>query len=576
MRLDVEGARRGIDGHVARPLGLGVAEAAWGIHQVVTTNMELATRVVSIERGYDPRRLALAAFGGSGPVHGCRLAQALGIPRVVLPAAAGVTSAIGLLAAEVRFDLSRSYVRRLDALDPAYLARILGEMADQGAAVVREAGVRGTLSEARSADMRYVGQGYELSVPIPDGPVDGRTAAALREAFDRVYAHRYGYSDPKAAVELVTVAVTVIGDRARRSPSRAAARHPRGRGGPEAGPSGVLSGDPRLRPLRDLRPGTAARWGRRSRDPRSWRSPSPRRCCLRAREPRSTAGPTCSWTSEAAEWRADALSSRTHERARARLADRSDHPQRHLGVAPVDHGRGRHHRAPDGPLPAGPRGPGLLRVPLRPRGPDGRPGPIQPGPHGRHVVRRQERGPGVPGRPAPAGGRGAVQQSIPRLRPLPGLLHDPARLHRRRAAHRLRRQHPPPHRRGRHAAGQPGRRGRVRLLPGGPPRPAGEALEGRRGTGGHPRHHPREHADGGVDAGRPPRPAELAAGGRAPDDRARAPVRSRDGPGGDGRDHGPDRDQGARGDPGDPERRRTRSRTTWTTRGRAPRRCASR
>src|SRR6185436_2668629 len=211
MRLDVEGARRGIGDHVAGPLGLDVAEAAWGIHQVVTTNMELATRVVSIERGYDPRRLALAAFGGSGPVHGCRLAQALGIPRAILPAAAGVTSAIGLLAAEVRFDTSRSYVRRLDAIDPGYLASILDEMARQGAAVVREAGVGGTLSVARSADMRYVGQGYELSVPIPDGPVEGGTAAALRSAFDRVYAHRYGYSDPKAAVELVTAAVTVTG-----------------------------------------------------------------------------------------------------------------------------------------------------------------------------------------------------------------------------------------------------------------------------------------------------------------------------------------------------------------------------
>jgi N-methylhydantoinase A len=211
MRLDVEAARAGIDARVARPLGLGVAEAAWGIHQIVTTNMELATRVVSIERGYDPRRLALAAFGGSGPVHGCRLAQALGVPRAILPAAAGVTSAIGLLAAEVRFDLSRSYVGRLDALDPAYLAGILDEMKAQGTAVVREAGVGGTLSLARSADMRYVGQGYELTVPIPDGPVDGRTAESLRGAFDRVYAHRYGYSDARAAVELVTASVTVTG-----------------------------------------------------------------------------------------------------------------------------------------------------------------------------------------------------------------------------------------------------------------------------------------------------------------------------------------------------------------------------
>ena len=575
MRLDVEGARRGIDAHVARPLGLDAAEAAWGIHQVVTTNMELATRVVSIERGYDPRGLALAAFGGSGPVHGCRLAQALGIPRAVLPAAAGVTSAIGLLAAEVRFDLSRSYVRRLDALDPAYLARILGEMAGQGAAVVREAGVGGTLSEARSADMRYVGQGYELSVPIPDGPVDGRTAAALRGAFDRVYAHRYGYSDPKAAVELVTVAVTVIGAGPDvRLPEQLPGTR-RGRRGPEAGPRGVLPGDPRLRPLRDLRSG-----------------PSPVGATIEGpaivEEPESTTVLPPGARAEIDRWAnlhrglrrrlmpSPRAPSGAHERARPCLAHRSDHPQRHLGVAPVDHGGGRHHRAPDGPLPAGPRGPGLLRVPLRPRGPHGGPGPVQPGAHGGHVVRRQERGPGVPGRPAPAGGRGAVQQPVPRLRALPGLLHDPARLHRRRAAHRLRRQHPPPHRRGRHAAGQPGRRGGVRLLPGGPPRPAGEALEGRRGAGGRPRHHPREHAHGGVDAGRSPRPAELAARGRAPDDRARAPVRSRDGPGGDGRDHGPDRDQGARGDPEDPERRRTRSRTTWTTRGRAPRRCASR
>lgn len=211
MRLDVDGARRGIEARVARPLGLGVPEAAWGIHQIVTTNMELATRVVSIERGYDPRALALAAFGGSGPVHGCRLAQALGIPRVILPAAAGVTSAIGLLAAEVKFDLSRSYLTRLDALDPDHLGRILDEMAAQGAAVVREAGGAGPVAVMRSADMRYVGQGYELSVPIPDGPLGPGTTAGLREAFERVYAQRYGYSDARAAVELVTVAVTVTG-----------------------------------------------------------------------------------------------------------------------------------------------------------------------------------------------------------------------------------------------------------------------------------------------------------------------------------------------------------------------------
>jgi len=210
MRLDLDRARRGIETAIGRPLGLSVAEAAWGIHQIVNTNMELATRVVSIERGYDPRRLAFIAFGGSGPVHGCRLAQALNIPRVILPSAAGVTSAIGLLAAEVRFDVSRSYVTRLSALALPHLRRILDEMGAAGSAVVREAGVTGALTVARSADLRYVGQGYELTVALP-GPVHEGTGRALGEAFHAAYAQRYGYSDAAAEVELVTVGVSVIG-----------------------------------------------------------------------------------------------------------------------------------------------------------------------------------------------------------------------------------------------------------------------------------------------------------------------------------------------------------------------------
>src|SRR2546426_483903 len=137
MTLDGVGAARAITDRVARPLGLSLEEAAWGIHQIVTTNMELATRVVSIERGRDPRALTLVAFGGSGPVHGCRLAQALGIPRVILPAAAGVTAAIGLLAAAVRFDVARTYVRRLGALGAAQVDAV-----DAGAAAQAIGGAR--------------------------------------------------------------------------------------------------------------------------------------------------------------------------------------------------------------------------------------------------------------------------------------------------------------------------------------------------------------------------------------------------------------------------------------------------
>ncbi|MGH7275784.1 MAG: hydantoinase/oxoprolinase family protein [Candidatus Rokuibacteriota bacterium] len=204
LRLHPGDAARAIEEQVARPLGLGLDAAAWGIHQIVNTNMELATRVVSIERGRDPRGLTLVAFGGSGPVHGCRLAQALGIPTVILPAAAGVTAAIGLLAAEVRFDVARTFVRRLDALDPARIAAMYAEMDAQASAIVRESAATGAITLVRSLDARYVGQGYELTVPVPSGALDAAALARVRRAFDEVYAARYGYSSPSEPVEVVT------------------------------------------------------------------------------------------------------------------------------------------------------------------------------------------------------------------------------------------------------------------------------------------------------------------------------------------------------------------------------------
>ncbi|MBI4635309.1 MAG: hydantoinase/oxoprolinase family protein [Candidatus Rokubacteria bacterium] len=211
MRLQPGAAARAIEERVARPLGLGLEDAAWGIHAIVNTNMELATRVVSIERGRDPRDLTLVAFGGSGPVHGCRLAQALGIPRVILPAAAGVTAAIGLLAAEVKFDVARTYVRRIDALDLERLNRMYAEMAAQALEIVRESAVAGEVTVVRSADARYLGQGYELAVPVPGGVLDATSFQAIRSAFDEVYAARYGYSSPAEPVEIVTWKLSAVG-----------------------------------------------------------------------------------------------------------------------------------------------------------------------------------------------------------------------------------------------------------------------------------------------------------------------------------------------------------------------------
>jgi N-methylhydantoinase A len=231
IKLEPGAAARAIEERVARPLGLSLEDAAWGIHTIVNTNMELATRVVSIERGRDPRDLTLVAFGGSGPVHGCRLAQALGIPRIVLPASAGVTAAIGLLAAEVKFDVARTYVRRLDAVDGTSLDAMYGEMRAQAIAVVQESAVAGEVMVARSADARYVGQGYEVTVPIPLGRLDAAALARVRASFHEVYAARYGYANPAEPVEAVTWKLSAVGGSPRIALAKAAAR--RGDGAPK-------------------------------------------------------------------------------------------------------------------------------------------------------------------------------------------------------------------------------------------------------------------------------------------------------------------------------------------------------
>lgn len=206
LRLDAEAARRAIEERVARPLGMSVDAAAWGIHTLVNLNMELATRVVSIERGHDPRRLALVATGGSGPVHALRLAQALGIATTILPAASGVASAIGLLGAEVRFDVSRTHLARLDALEAETIAALYGEMAGEASGVIRDSTGAEPETIQREVDLRYVGQGYELTVPFA-------SLDTARATFEALYARRYGMASPSEPVEATTWRLAAVGRR---------------------------------------------------------------------------------------------------------------------------------------------------------------------------------------------------------------------------------------------------------------------------------------------------------------------------------------------------------------------------
>jgi N-methylhydantoinase A len=197
--LDRHAAATAIEERVAKPLGLSRVEAAWGVHRLVTLDMEGAMRVVSIGRGKDPRRLACVTFGGAGPIHGARLAKSLGITRMIVPFAAGVASALGLLIADPRFDLARTLVVPLDAAPWERINQLFASMEAEGRAQLHATGVRGEWRTHRMVEVRYAGQGHELTVPVPPGLLDAGALPALQRAHGEVYAAHYGYAEPPGA-----------------------------------------------------------------------------------------------------------------------------------------------------------------------------------------------------------------------------------------------------------------------------------------------------------------------------------------------------------------------------------------
>jgi N-methylhydantoinase A len=194
-RLDVAAAAAAVEAHVAKPLGISVTDAAWGIHQLVTLAMEGAIRMVSIGRGKDPRNLACVTFGGAGPIHGARLARSLGIARVIVPFAAGVASALGLLIADARFDLARTRVVSLSDAPWDEVNELFDAMEAEGAGQIRATGLRGEWRTRRLAEVRYAGQGHELTVEIPAGRLGPDTLEAIERAHAETYAGRYGYAE---------------------------------------------------------------------------------------------------------------------------------------------------------------------------------------------------------------------------------------------------------------------------------------------------------------------------------------------------------------------------------------------
>jgi N-methylhydantoinase A len=203
MRLDAAAARAGIEREVAGPLSLSLDEAAWGIHAVANANMERAMRIVSIERGRDPRRYGLVAFGGAGPLHASRLARALGVPKVIVPVGAGVGSAIGLLTADAKIDVSATRILRMEPGNAAAMAAIFADLGRRAGADLEKLRQPGAVRWRRGAYMRYVGQGFEIRVELPAGPIGEDFAGAAIAAFEAAYKRTYGYADSGAPVEAI-------------------------------------------------------------------------------------------------------------------------------------------------------------------------------------------------------------------------------------------------------------------------------------------------------------------------------------------------------------------------------------
>jgi N-methylhydantoinase A len=205
MPLEVAELEDVIDRTLGRPLGLNARQAATGVQEVVTESMAAAARAHLAEKGSDPGAHTLFAFGGAGPVHAYALAKRLKIRRILVPAGAGVISALGFLIAAPTVDAVRGYQSSLDAADWERAAWLLREMEDEARELLAAAGADDSrITVKRSADMRYVGQGYQVEVELPAVDLDGSPQEAILQAFRDVYRATFGRTIDDARAEIVS------------------------------------------------------------------------------------------------------------------------------------------------------------------------------------------------------------------------------------------------------------------------------------------------------------------------------------------------------------------------------------
>ncbi len=213
VKLNPARAHEVFESRIARPMGLPLAEAAYGAHVIAASNMMRAIRAVSSERGRDPREHALFAFGGNGPLFAAGMARQLEMRHVVVPPAPGLFSSFGLLFADVEHHYVRTWRRLVRRMPPAELAEAFRRMETEALAQLAEEGFRSHATRIRrAADCRYEGQSFELTVPVAEGAIGAQTVAGIEEAFGREHERTYGHrAGPDEPVEIVSLRVVGLG-----------------------------------------------------------------------------------------------------------------------------------------------------------------------------------------------------------------------------------------------------------------------------------------------------------------------------------------------------------------------------
>jgi len=240
MTLDAAAANRAIAARIGGTLNLATEHAALGISEMVDENMANAARVHAIESGKDLRPRTLIAFGGAAPLHAARVAEKLGIGRVLVPAHAGVGSAVGLLRAPVAYEIVRGRLMRLSTLDAASANRLLAEMRAEAEAIVRRGVPDAKLSEQRSAFMRYRGQGHEIAVDLPVRDFTAADRATITGLFEEAYRRLYSRPIPGVDIEILSWVISISapahGELAVAAPSLPSPARGGGKGGGEPKP----------------------------------------------------------------------------------------------------------------------------------------------------------------------------------------------------------------------------------------------------------------------------------------------------------------------------------------------------